>query len=65
MLDWSNENVNSHYYYKSAQQWRLELDDYRNGKHGYDSYYQQSIESDARAYAERSVYIYMDFLSQY
>lgn len=65
MLDWSNEIVNSHYYYKSAQQWRLELDDYRNGQHSYDSYYQQSIESDARAYAERSVYIYMDFLSQY
>ena len=64
MLDWSQDSVNSHYYYRSAQQWKLELNDYRDGQLNYDTYYQQSIEADARAYAERSVYVYMEFLGQ-
>lgn len=55
MLDWSQDSVNSHYYYRSAQQWKLEFNDYQSGQFDYDTYYQQSIEVDARVYAERSV----------
>lgn len=64
MLDWSQDSVNSHYY-RSAQQWKLEFNDYQNGQFDYDTYYQQSIEVDARVYSERSVDAYMEFLGQY
>lgn len=65
MLDWSQDSVTTHYFYRSARQWKLEFSDYRNGQLDYNTYYQQSIEADARAYAERSVYVYMEFLEQY
>lgn len=58
MLDWSQDSVNSHYFYRQAKQWKLELEDYTDGYRNYDLYYQQNIEIDARDYAKKSVKAY-------
>lgn len=64
MLDWSQDSVNSNYFYRSAQQWRLELKNYRDAYIDKYSYYQQNVERDARAYAKRGVQAYIEFLEK-
>ena len=58
MLEWSQDSVSSHYYYRSAQQWKLELNDYRDGQLNYVTYYQQSIDKHLHFDAVSDYYIF-------
>lgn len=52
MLDWSDENVQQHYFYQNARSWKDNLKDYIDGGKDFDGYYGQSMERDARSWAE-------------
>ena len=62
MLDWQDPEVVHHYYYRNAQRWKYDFDHYEDGQNDYQEYAGQSIEQDARAYAENSVEAFSQYL---
>lgn len=52
-LDFDNELVKNGYYFEQARRWKDNITNYRpSAVYGYDEYYSQALEEDARAYAE-------------
>lgn len=64
ILDWSDENVSHHHYYKQANEWKVEMEYYEDGRENLDAYYYQNIESDAREYAEETAEYFMEFVEE-
>lgn len=64
MLDWSDETVQTHAFYREARQWKEDFAYYVSGDT--PAYYEQSVEQDARKYAAQAVLAYdryIDLLS--
>ncbi len=55
-LDFDNELVKNGYYFEQARRWKDNITNYRpSAVYGYDEYYSQALEEDARAYAESRI----------
>lgn len=63
-LDWSDEDVLHHHYYRQANEWKVEMEYYEDGSEDLDAYYYQNIEADAREYAEDSTAYFMEFVAE-
>jgi len=64
MLNWKDRNVRTAFYYNDVRQWKNERDNYIYTDMDYETYYAQSIEVDARDYAEERCRIYMEYIQE-
>ena len=62
MLDWNSTDVQTEYFYKEARRWKFELENYISGRDCFETYYNQSIEWDARMYAEIEYITYKQYI---
>ena len=61
-LDWSKDAVKNNRYFSEAANWREEFSGYISGFENYEHYYSQSVESDARDYAQSCVEEYFQYV---
>lgn len=61
-LDWNDPAVQTGIYYAQARKWRFEHANYISLSEGQDAYFSQTIESDARRYADEGVYVYQQYI---
>ena len=65
-LDWENDALlQTAHYYRHVRKWKYEIENYISGTVDYLKYHEQSIEKDARDYAESTCRFYMDHIADY
>lgn len=66
-MNWASPQVQSGIYYEDVREWRYNLENYRSVSQGdeYEAYYNQTVEKDAREYADRVIGIYESIMMQY
>lgn len=61
-LDWSNPDIQNGIYYAPVRAWRYEHANYISLVEDHEAYYSQSIEVDARQYAQDGIYVYQQYI---
>lgn len=62
-VDWTNPAVQQGVYFAQVRQWRYEHQNYISASKNWEVYYGQSIEEDAREYADDGVWVYRQYLN--
>lgn len=61
-IDFESEFVKENHYYEQARDWKENVDNYISSNFDFDAYQNQSIEADARGYAEKRVEFYLKYV---